>query len=114
MEGSTVTVPTQPQKYRSKVVEVEAIQWNGKNFADVNRFAEEGFNSGSDEDGLWAEVYNHLTQAFIPVHLQEFVVKGTHGEFYPCNPQVFKDKYDPVETPVGEQDLGLYEGDLKK
>jgi hypothetical protein len=107
-----MTVPTEAQTYRSKPVEIEAIQWNGKNFDDVSRFAEDGFNSGTDEDGLWAEVYDYLQKVWVPVNLQDYIIKGTQDEFYPCASSVFQRKYEPVVTPEGE--LGLYEGEMEK
>lgn len=105
-----MTLPTEPQRYKSKPVEIDAIQWNGKNSAAVDDFTEGGFNVGTDEDGLWAEVYDYLQTTWVPVNLHDYIIKGTQGEFYPCASSVFQRKYEPVETPVGEQDLGLHEG----
>src|SRR5688572_2479450 len=101
MEGSTVTT-LEVTTYVSKPVEVQAIQWNGKNSADIDDFTEGGFNVGQDEDGLWAEVYDYLQHTWVPVNLQDFIIKGTQDEYYPCASSVFQRKYEPKETPVGE------------
>lgn len=101
------------QRYRTKIIEVEAIQWDGKNSAEVEEFTEDGFNVGYDEDGLWAEVYDYLQNSFIPVNLKDFIIKGTKGEFYPCDAGVFKTKYEPVETEA-DNALGLYRAEVEK
>ena len=104
------------KRFRSKIVEIEAIQWDAKNSREVEEFAEGGFNffTGDDKDGPWAEVWNHLTGAFIPVNLKDYVIKGTQGEFYPCDPGVLRDKYEEIDTVVDQQSKGLYEGEFTK
>lgn len=96
-------------KYRKKPVEIEAIQFTGKNFPTVNRFVGKTFQ---DEDGDWhwgftpyAEIHNpdvvavvwdKLHETWVGVKAGQFIIKGLKGEFYPCDEEVFHETYDPV------------------
>ena len=33
------------------------------------------------------------------MHVDEgdFIIKGVHGEFYPCKPDIFKETYESIE-----------------
>lgn len=53
-------------KYRKKPVEVEAIQYTGKNLPEM--------------------IVSEL----------DYVIKGVNGEFYPCKPDIFEKTYERV------------------
>ena len=87
-------------RYKSKPVTIEAIQWTGDNYGEVYDFTDGGFNAGTldgDEQpvAIWAEVYDYLQQTWVNVNLNDYIIKGTKGEFYPCDPEVFAAKYAP-------------------
>jgi hypothetical protein len=31
------------------------------------------------------------------VSLNDYIIKGVHGEFYPCKPDIFNETYDKIE-----------------
>jgi hypothetical protein len=84
-------------KYRKKPVVIEAIQWNGKNMYDVIEFsgASDDFVFPLNEDYCVIETLegNHKCS------LDDFIIKGVQGEFYPCKPDIFEQTYEKVEEP---------------
>lgn len=83
-------------RYKSKPVTIEAIQWTGDNYEELLEFTKDGFNTGTrDSGGTWAEVWDYLQEDFVNVNLNDYIIKGTKGEFYPCDPEVFAEKYEP-------------------
>lgn len=92
-------------KYRKKPVEIEAIQWKGDNHAEVFKFL--GYPGNVDENtthvtsekffwnpsnGLWILTLEGQMHA----SLQDYIIKGVQGEFYPCKPDIFQLTYDEV------------------
>jgi hypothetical protein len=64
-------------KYKSKPFEVEAVLFNGER--------------------IIAEVYDYLHDTWVGVKAGDYVIRGSKGEFYPCDPGVFHAKYEPVD-----------------
>jgi hypothetical protein len=88
----------QPQRFRKKPVEVEAVRWNDETTVDdLKRFgarldpvpvAHDGSTSiWNDKEGCWVRCP--------PGH---WVIKGVADEFYPCDPDVFAATYEPVDA----------------
>lgn len=78
------------KKYRKKPVTIEAIQWNGENLLEIQRF-------------MGSTVENHGSVLIIPTlegnmyaSLNDYIIKGVNGEFYPCKPDIFAKTYDEV------------------
>lgn len=80
------------KKYRKKPVEIEAIQWNGKNATEVAEFTR-----GTDR---YIEVENdkivriQTLEGIMTASLNDYIIKGVKGEFYPCKPDIFEQTYD--------------------
>ena len=81
------------KKYKKKPVIIEAIQWTGANKSDIQAFMGQH---------LIENTVNH--QLRIPTlegeHIAsvgDFIIKGIHGEFYPCKPDIFEKTYDSVD-----------------
>lgn len=91
-------------RFRKKPVEVEALQWTGDNLDEMQEFVgmknpfEQGFKSNWKDrlEHLPAYVWVEPSRAWVPVHLNEWVVKGVNGEFYPCDPVIFRATYEAV------------------
>lgn len=79
-------------KYRKKPVIVEAMQYNGDNSIEIFHFCNKAY-------------FEHMSQSLIvntlegKMHVDEgdFIIKGVHGEFYPCKPDIFKETYESIE-----------------
>lgn len=80
-------------KYIKKPVVIEAIQWKGNNFVEIDNFIT-----------IEHETYPSQGIVIIPtlegIHeasLNDYIIKGVKGEFYPCKPDIFEITYEPVE-----------------
>ena len=78
------------KKYRKKPVTIEAIQWNGGNLLEIQRF-------------MRRTVVDNGSVLIIPTlecdmyaSLNDYIIKGVNGEFYPCNPYIFAKTYEEV------------------
>jgi hypothetical protein len=89
-------------KFRKKPVVIEAIQFHGSNVSDVREFTGTLFFAvvyppDRDDPEVVAEVWDKLHSTWVGVKLDQWIIKGVQGEFYPCDEQVFEDTYEPVE-----------------
>ncbi|MCF0108215.1 MAG: hypothetical protein HUJ59_04385 [Bacilli bacterium] len=87
------------KKYRKKPVEIEAIQYTGKNDKEVISFI--------DDSAKMCQEWSHKKNQFkikaistlegrMYISIGDFVIKGVNGEFYPCKPDIFEKTYDEV------------------
>lgn len=84
-------------KYVKKPVEIEAIQFNGFNIDDVKDFTKDNKNNLSVR-------YNAVGNLFIVETLEgnmflypgNWLIRGVHGELYPCKNDIFVITYDKV------------------
>lgn len=78
-----------PKKYRKKPVEIEAIQLTATNEKEVLEFM--GLNLVQlTGDGIKIETLEGVMQASI----NDYIIRGIQGEFYPCKPDIFEDSYE--------------------
>lgn len=77
-------------KYRKKPVEVEAIQYTGKNLSEIIDFVG---NSLRVRGNLVIIV---TLEGDMIVSELDYIIKGVNGEFYPCKPDIFEKTYERV------------------
>lgn len=81
-------------KFRKKPVIVDAVQWLGENFVEIDEFitvAHETYPA----DG---RVIIPTLEGDMCASIGDWIIKGVEGEFYPCKPDIFEKTYEPVET----------------
>ena len=82
-------------KYMKKLIIVDAVQRTGNNIEEIKSFLDE--NGG---------VYTITSNGFIINTLEgdmlaslgDYIIKGVHGELYPCKADIFKQTYEEVKT----------------
>lgn len=89
------------QKAQKKPVIVEVCQWTGTNVNEITSFC-----------GSAAHDIYQINLANMPVEYSliiktlegnmraepgDYIIKGVHGEFYPCKPEVFEETYNIIE-----------------
>ena len=79
--------------YVKKPVTVEAVEFKGLNFKDIHEFVGDNLIYGNDG------IYIRTLEGNMFVSPGDFVIKGVHGEFYPCKPDIFEETYMEVEEP---------------
>lgn len=90
------------KQYRKKPVVIEAVEWTGSNLCEVIDFI--GLHP-SAEKWTWEEYEEVVRKDGLKiftlegVHLAsvgDFIIKGIHGEPYPCKPDIFVKTYEEV------------------
>lgn len=85
-------------KYRKKPVVIEAIQFKRDNFKEIVEFT-----NGQAHTLTIERRPNGNCFCKIPTlegeHIAtegDFIIRGVHGEFYPCKPDIFDATYEKV------------------
>jgi hypothetical protein len=92
-------------KYRTKPFEIEAVRFTGDNVKEVSEFtggAKKYFYLLQEHDhpespNIVAEVYDEIHETWVGVRVGDYIIRGSKGEFYPCDPGVFAAKYEVAE-----------------
>ena len=80
------------QKYRKKPVIIEAIQWAGDNIEEIKQFTKSSITyTGGDF------FYVPTLEGVMKASLNDYIVKGIDGEYYPCKPNIFELTYELIE-----------------
>ena len=82
-------------KFRKKPVVIEAVQWDGTNTIQIEEFINKGLRKQMD---CWN---NKVVSLIIPTlegehiaSINDWIIRGVKGEFYPCKPDIFEQTYD--------------------
>lgn len=85
-------------KFRKKPVEIEAMQLAGaRSAAEIVAWAEGHgvtIESFLDEDDCSA-LRIPTMEGVMTASLEDWIIRGVKGEFYPCKPDIFEATYDP-------------------
>jgi hypothetical protein len=86
-------------KYRKKPVVVDAVKFTRLSFEIVKDFTNETAHSFTIERRM-----NGKCTCIIPTlegqHIAtegDYIIRGVHGEFYPCKPDIFEKTYESVD-----------------
>ena len=80
-------------KYRKKPVVIEAMQWTGDNTEQCLNFM--GSNGRFDTIELCIKI--DTLEGTMAASLNDYIIKGVDGEFYPCKQDIFEKTYELVE-----------------
>ena len=87
-------------KFKKKPVIIEAIQWTGDNVSDIIEFVnhydirlQNNYENGEEK----TELYINTLEGSMHASQGDWIIKGVHGEFYPCKPDIFEETYEPAE-----------------
>ena len=84
-------------KYMKKLIIVDAVQRTGNNIEEIKSFLDENGGVYTITDN--SLVINTLEGDML-ASLGDYIIKGIHGEFYPCKPDIFKETYDQVNVEI--------------
>ena len=93
--------------FRKKPIVIQAIQYNGKNESEISNFV--GPNLMMIEEDFLGEhkfLYIDTLEGRLEISLNDYVIKGFKGEFYPCKPDIFEKTYDEIRWMTDRQ-IGL-------
>lgn len=84
--------------FKKKPVEIEAIQFTGNNWGEIETFVPVG---KYNDDGTFQII---TLEGEYKCSVGDWVIKGIAGEFYPCKPDIFVETYelstDKIITPL--------------
>ena len=95
-------------KYRKKPVVVEAIQWTGDNYDEICKFVGKPlvFNA-EPRDNSQPRLAIDTLEGEMTATVNDYIIKGVKGEFYPCKPDIFLQTYEEVKEGA---DVGVISG----
>lgn len=90
-------------KFRKKPVVIEAVQWTGSNLKEVidfsglhesaKKWSWEEYEKVVADDGL--KIFT--LEGKMNADVNDWIIKGVKGEFYPCKPEIFEATYESVD-----------------
>lgn len=77
-------------RYRKKPVVIEAVVWDGNNVKEIMDFM--GWRNAAHDavNGLVI----HTLEGNHTALIDDYIIKGVKGEFYPCKPDIFAITYE--------------------
>lgn len=84
-------------KYRKKPVEIEAVQFDYEKWVYMRHTAYPMVNGDVAPDGgmMATNPVIKTLEGDMKVSDGDYIIKGVHGEFYPCKPDIFEETYEP-------------------
>lgn len=87
-------------KFRSKVVEIDAIQWTGENYKEVFEWRGQWEPGAPQWRGTMGALLIPTLEDVNATHHAaspgDWIIRGLRGEYYPCKPDIFAMKYEAV------------------
>lgn len=80
-------------RYRKKPVIIDAIQWTGDNYMEIDLFVDAAHRTYPSLGIVCIDTLEGTMEA----NPGDFIIKGVNGEFYPCKPDIFEKTYEKVE-----------------
>ena len=87
-------------KARKKPVEIECVQWTGANVNEIMSFcgsaAHDIYQINLANMPVEYSLIIKTLEGNMRAELGDYIIKGVHGEFYPCKPDVFEETYEII------------------
>lgn len=81
-------------KFRKKPVIIEAIQWIGINFIEIDNFITVYHETYPSQGKINIPTLEGIMEA----SEGDWIIKGINGEFYPCKSDIFEKTYEEIDT----------------
>ena len=82
-------------RVRKKPIEVEAMRLLDNNYRYVADWCK-GIISKRD-DNFEVSIKIITLEGIMTARLNDYIIKGVHGEFYPCAPAIFDATYEVID-----------------
>ena len=88
-------------KFRKKPVVIDAIQWVGtmSNLGEIHEFMKPEYPHLKElpDENPKASLFIYTLEGTHEAKVGDWIIKGVHGEFYPCKPDIFEKTYDELK-----------------
>lgn len=92
-----------PQVFKKRPVEVAAIQYTGKNLTNIRKwFADCHINKKNPGESY---LYIKTLEGVIRADINDWIIRGIKGEYYPCKPEIFEKTYRLNDYKMVTKDL---------
>jgi hypothetical protein len=81
------------KQYVKKPIPVSALQWTGENLEEIKSFCTDSngdVKCFTNHDDLWI----HTREGQLMAKVNDYIMRGIEGEFYPCAESIFLKSYD--------------------
>jgi hypothetical protein len=85
------------KKYVGKPVVVEAVQWDGSMTQAAEIVSAIGGTHAQYMDEMPDFIHIQTLEGLMRASPQDWIIRGTRGEYYPCKPDVFEKKYEEYD-----------------
>lgn len=87
------------KQYRKKPVIVEALQFidNADRLEELSKFINDQELRVSYEDPNSPKLLITTLEGEMQASVNDYIIKGVQGEFYPCKPDIFESTYEEVK-----------------
>lgn len=96
-DGAVVRQDQAMPMYRKKPVVIEAQQVTFENVHEVAEWCGGTSLRDMGEGEPWVGVSIHTLEGVMRADLDDWIIKGVQGEFYPCKPDIFQATYEAVD-----------------
>lgn len=76
------------KKFRKRPIVIEAVQYTGTNFEEIEQFV------GGDAEFRDGQLLVATLEGPLRASVNDYIIKGVKGEFYPCKPDILAESYD--------------------
>lgn len=92
-------------KFRKKPIVIEAVRWTGSNLEEIRNFVGsdliENYIKHFDIERTLikqtlAGIAINTLEGTMMVNYGDYIIKGVNNEFYPCEPDIFKQTHEEV------------------
>ena len=81
-------------KFQKKAVIIEAMQFTGDNTEEILSFIGNARLARKEDDTIIIKTLEGDHKASV----NDWIIKGIKGEFYPCKPDIFAATYEKVDS----------------
>jgi hypothetical protein len=95
----------EPQRFRGKTIDIDALYFDGTNHADIKAFTGGGFEAvapadrGDDPDAV-AQLFSQRYGRWLPVKAHVWIARDPYGSSFPLETKLLNDAYEPVKPPA--------------
>lgn len=79
------------RRYRKKPVVIEAMQYRIGNLPQIIAWLGGSHTVSYDDD---SEIFIRTLEGVMHASVNDWIIKGVKGEFYPCKPDLFEATYE--------------------
>lgn len=85
------------KQYKKKPVVIEAIQFDGWNWAECYQFMSKECLVFPQWIKKEEKIEIKTLEGTMTANIGDYIIKGVNGEFYPCKPDIFDKTYEEVK-----------------